>query len=101
MRKSCTYITICYANQEGNYQAIFTRCITRQKAEKRARKRKIEKDNKKAVEISKQYDLSIKELKEEPKEIEVDINLENWTENLLLLLFFIGKAEYQNLKHSQ
>lgn len=78
-----------------------TSCIVRQKVEKDIKKRKIEKGNKKAIKIFKQYDLSIKKSKEEPKEIKANIDLENQVKSLLLPLFSIKKAECQDLEDFQ
>lgn len=97
--KSCTHVTVRCANCEGNYQATSTRCIARQKAEKEARKRKIEKDNEKAVETPEQHDPPTEEPREEPKEIEVDMDLENWAGSPLPPLSSIGEAECQDPKH--
>lgn len=51
--------------------------IARQKAEKNATKRKIEKANEKSIKVPKQYNLSTNVPIKEPKEIKVDIALEN------------------------
>lgn len=99
MGKSCTHITVHCANCEGNHQATSTRCIARQKAEKEARKRKMEKGNEKAIKTPEQHDSPTEERREEPKEIKVDIDLENWAESPLLPLSSIGEAKCQDPKH--
>ena len=67
MGKSCTHVTVCCANCESNYQATSTRCMARQKAEKDARKRKMEKGNEKFVETPEQHNPPTEEPKKNPR----------------------------------
>lgn len=53
------------------------RYIARQKAEKKTKKRKIEKDNEKAIETLKQHDPPTEKPKKKLKEIEVNMYLKN------------------------
>lgn len=83
MEKNGIYIMVHYTYCEGNYLVTSTKCITRQKIEKKARKWKIEKVNEKTIKVLGEYNPPMKEPIEDLKEIDIDIDFENLAERLL------------------